>query len=60
MSSICFNLLVSFLLIPFVSCNTWQDHGGISNSLEESKERGGFVCEYDAKHNCIKINDTIF
>lgn len=43
----------------FLSCNTIQNHPGVSNDIAESKKRGVFICEYQADHNPLRINDSI-
>jgi hypothetical protein len=51
--------IIYFLAIICISCNTLRGHRGVSNDIEESKERGVFVCELHSLSNPYRINDTL-
>ena len=53
------HIFIIAILIAFSSCNFQQGHNGASNNIEESKDRGVFICEYTPLMNPYKINDTI-
>ncbi len=48
-----------FVILFSLSCNTWQNHLGMSEDINEAKKRGVYICEYEAKPNPISINDSL-
>jgi hypothetical protein len=53
-----FSILFSILCF-FCSCNPAEGLPAMSNTIQESQERGVFICEYEPLRNPIIINDTI-
>lgn len=47
------------ILFVTIRCNTLKGHNGISNNINESKERRVFVHEYHVLTNPYPINDTL-
>lgn len=47
------------ILVFAISCEDQRDFQQCSQSIEESKQNGVFVREYEAPGGCWKINDTI-
>jgi len=51
-------LLCVTIMFGQTSCDS-QGHGGVSNDINESKDRNVFISEYEVKPNPYIINDTL-
>ena len=52
-----YNYLV--LLVYIIACNPSEGRPGMSESIEESKKREVYVCDYKSPKNPLIINDTL-
>jgi hypothetical protein len=53
------NYLLILVYALMSSCSLSQGHKGVSSSIEESKRREVFECEYYPKNNPYQISDSI-
>lgn len=53
-----FNVISLFLLF-MISCESPRGFSGVSDSMEDAKNRGVFICEYTVPNNPVKVNDSI-
>jgi len=52
-------IFVLSIIFSSIGCNTWENHVGMSENIEESLRRNVFICEYIPLKNPVIINDSI-
>ncbi len=52
-------LICIIISICFCGCYTLAGHPGVSETINESKKNGSFICELSTDINPYKVNDTL-